>query len=489
MSVEVRTYNICTYISKIGVKNINLFERNYWSLYFDFIEGFQLLNLDGYSLPLLCNFYGLIKDNQYIKTKLRQESFSEFLINKGVHESDIQKKFDCYLNLGKKDYRDRKSKGHIVLHDKLLRFPNRILNDNFSPSETILLSRNSIARRNNHCLPIDNLLDYVTDTTTLTKFYLEKATNLFTSYCNHIIFSNSEFQNQFCKEIPIQINNIVAARNFLNKVPVSCLVLGGTNNPESRVLALAARKQGIPSICMQHGIIALEFGYLPRVATIQAVYGNYEVDWYLRKGVSTSSLKIIGHPRFDEIFSRTPLPKNLFEQKLGLDSKKKLVLLILHHQEIEISSAIIKILLETQQVNIIIKPRENSGKGQLLKRKFPAVYLSKNIHLYDLMQNVDAVISYPSTVALEAILANKPVFIWKMKMDSSSDYFDSIGEFIQSDPVKLVEILLDYLNNGDLDNCMEQTRNRFIASSYPNPQELSIDRLKKIIIELINVPF
>ncbi|MCM3654521.1 hypothetical protein [Metabacillus litoralis] len=465
---------------------INTYERNYWSLYFDFIDGFRILDYEGFSLPLLSHFYGLIKDNKIIISILKLETFSDFVINKVVIESDIQKKFDSYLTTKKKVFNENKGKGKVVLHDKLLRFPYQTLKIHFKPSKTLILKKRSTMKINTLGIPIYNLDNYLEDIKELTKFYLQKAIKTFHSYNNHPIFSNNEFQNRFLQELPTIINNVVAARNFLNNVPVSCLVLGSTNNSESRALALAALEKAIPSICMQHGIIALEFGYLPKVSTIQAVYGQYEVDWYKQKGVTETSIKIIGHPRFDEIFTRKSLTRNQFEKQLGLNPKWKSILFINHHEEIDIPRIIIKELLEKHhKVNIIIKPRGKSKDTKLLKQEFPAIYLPENLHLYDLLNNVDAVVSYQSTVALEAMLAKKPVFIWKKNVLSSTNYFASMDVFIETDPKILVSTILNYFNNEKMYDNAEQKRKEFISFCYPNSKEFSGERLMKLINSFI----
>lgn len=463
---------------------INTYEVNYWSSYFDFIDGFKALNYDGYSFPLLSHYYGLINDNKEIISKLKDESLSRLLINRIRNKKEIQIKFDTYLNSIKYERKNREEEGLVVLHDKLLRFSNDILKA-FETSETILLKRGSIHNNANKGISIHTLLNYSGDTNTQSRYFLEQAAQTFLAYEEHPIFNNRKFQKRFLQELPLIVNNIIAARKFMEKIPVSCIVLGGTNNPESRSLAFAAREKGIPSVCLQHGIIGLEFGYLPKVSTVQAVYGQYEFDWYKQRGIPESSIKIIGHPRFDEINTRKQMSRYGFEKLAGLDPDKISILLVLHHQETEITSFIIKELLKNHQVNIIVRSRHNARNIHRLKKNFPTIRHSNNVHLYDLIHNVDAVVSYPSTVALEAMLAGKPVFIWKINADSSTGYFNNMDDFIQSDPAKLVDIIGKFLNRAEIHPSIEQKRKEFISYCYPNTNELSVNRLKKLIASLL----
>ncbi|WP_209124811.1 hypothetical protein [Alkalihalobacillus sp. BA299] len=129
-----------------------------------------------------------------------------------------------------------------------------------------------------------------------------KAIDLFHSYKNHHFYKNETFQRLFLDTIFEIVMCIEHAIKFLNHVSASCIVVPSTAYSFSRILVLAAAEKGIPSICMQHGIIANEFGHLPKMATINAVYGEFEVDWYQQCGVQKEFLEIIGHPRFDQAF-------------------------------------------------------------------------------------------------------------------------------------------------------------------------------------------
>ncbi|WP_411953831.1 hypothetical protein ACKXGF_11360 [Alkalibacillus sp. S2W] len=79
------------------------------------------------------------------------------------------------------------------------------------------------------------------------------------------------------------INQIEISNNMLKDIPTSCIVISSPNH-FSRVLTFVATKRGIPTICTQHGIIGNEFGYIPKIADVDAVYGQYEMDWYKSLG-------------------------------------------------------------------------------------------------------------------------------------------------------------------------------------------------------------
>src|SRR5690606_38553025 len=131
------------------------------------------------------------------------------------------------------------------------------------------------------------------------------------------------FQRTLLKQIADIINRIEEVYNFLKKVSISCIVI---SNPHyiNRILAFAAAENGIPTICMQHGIVGKS--YTPKIATIDAVYGEFERRWYMNLGIPKNALEMIAHPKFDQLLTRKKLSKSEFYKRFGLDTRKNTLL-------------------------------------------------------------------------------------------------------------------------------------------------------------------
>lgn len=363
------------------------------------------------------------------------------------------------------------------MYEELLRFPNRFLKNYFQPEKSLMLNKSDLNR-------------YIGNRNRLYKEYKRRAIFIFRSFRKHPIFSNKQFQKKFILRIPYILGSIIAANKLLKKLPISCIILGTTNCIQGRALALAALNKGIPSICMQHGIIAAEHGYLPKISPVMAVYGKYEADWYKNKGVAESNIETIGHPRFDDILIRKPITRTKFQKKLRLNPKLKSVLFIIRSNQIAIPGIIIKHLLKKQKVNVILKIKKGDRFVVPLKKKFPSIRIvDQELHLYDLLHHSDVIVSYPSTVALEAMLAGKPVFIWKSKVLCTTDCYDDMGKFLLGNPLELVEMLVNYLKNEkNIKSQVERARKRFISNHYPDSSLSSGARLKKLVFSLIPKP-
>lgn len=105
------------------------------------------------------------------------------------------------------------------------------------------------------------------------------------------------------------IEKLNMAHFIFKEQDISGVIVGTTEDITSRALTFLSSSEGIPSYCLQHGAVMGEEAYFPVFATKQVVYGKYEEDWYLQKGVSESQIEILGHPRYDEIFDRVYMDK------------------------------------------------------------------------------------------------------------------------------------------------------------------------------------
>ncbi|WP_078430390.1 CDP-glycerol glycerophosphotransferase family protein [Alkalihalobacterium alkalinitrilicum] len=460
--------------------------KNYWSLYLEFIEEFKKLKYKGIPIPIICNFSELIKDNAILKGEMKKPYFINNLKYKISSENDIQPSFDRFNPFKNSITKTIQTNGKVLLYEYVLRFPPQVLKKNFNQVKTFILRKRRKEGYNN-ILPTYFLDQYQCEISSMVKKIQIQSMDIFSCPTCHPVFKNCEFQEKFIQTIPQLLMNLESIINCFKDVRISCVIVGTTEDSLSRSIVAVASLNGVPSICMQHGLIVREEGYFPVLTTKQAVYGEFEKKWYLSKGVLEQQIEIIGHPRFDEIFTKQY--NNTLDRKLRLNTRKKWVLLATQPSDRSKWLKLISCLMKDHSIEIIIKPHPleiNNGDYldyKILGSKYTRIKLiSKNrIHLYEILSNVDIVVVNASTVGLEAILMGKPVAILK---NDTTDYYDKLGEFVQSNPNLLAENIKRVLHDDFYKKHYEQRRKKFIAFSYP--QQLSINRLIKVINELIN---
>ncbi|SFM06701.1 hypothetical protein SAMN04487943_10791 [Gracilibacillus orientalis] len=490
---------------------MDTFLKNYWSIYRDFLHDFESLIYKKYEIVYFCHLPAYILPNLDLMKALQKGFYTQYAKREVSSSKDIQDKFSMFTTKHKTNA--AKSEGKVAIHvDKLLRFPKLSINQQFSPSETILLTNGSnrtISRRpikkKKRARPLDQMVlntkpknkltkinqiplyyfgDIKVDVETQVKQVQQQARELLANYKDHPLYSRTTFQKWLLQNIRSVIIYMEMTEQLLKKVNISCFVVSTTHSFISRILSVIGLSKGIPSICMQHGIISSELGYIPKIATVDALYGQFEKDWYQKLGIKKDSLEIIGHPRFDQVYSQPILNRLSFYQSLGLNKNQKTIMIVVRgNEDIEQWRKLIQTLNNKQKLNILIK-NYPSKQPHMLTKEFTNVFSTQNYGIYDMFPYVDAVIAYSSTVGLEAMLSNKTAFILNKDFPGSTGYYQMLGELMQYDPCQLAEKVIEYFSQPHFKQYADKKRNQFLRYTYPSTQK-SIDRLNKLIHQLI----
>ncbi|MDR7246587.1 capsular polysaccharide export protein, LipB/KpsS family [Priestia megaterium] len=468
----------------------NIYLRNYWLLYFEFVRAFENVKYNNISLALLPNFYQYLDDN--LKLEMKKSTFINKLKidDEHVDEGQIQPYFEKRLNTITVPLTPPPINGKVLFNINYLRFPKEIFTKYVNPKNSVVLAKSHEYKG----IPGHSIDNYKRDVQDEIKNAILEVKQVFESYTNHPLFNNDSFQLKFISNIPLMIESLAATHRYFNLVSISCVIVGTTEDLISRILTIVAATKGIPSICLQHGLIMGEEAYLPVFSSKQAVYGEYEKQWYIKKGVNKNRIEIVGHPRFDRIFFEKKPSINLIQNiiKNNSNQKKKNILIITQPHCGSIWEELVDVLAQNESLNIIIKPhpwelREKSGLltfYQNLESKYRSVnvVLSKGVDLYDIIQNVDMVVVKSSTVGLESLLIGKPVVTLN---DDFIDYYEELGVFTKKNAKDLASLIIMYFQSKELQHEFEEKRKTFLLNNYP--QKLAGEKLVDLIYKLTNV--
>ncbi|MBT2658750.1 CDP-glycerol glycerophosphotransferase family protein [Bacillus sp. ISL-18] len=445
---------------------------NYWSLYREFLEVFKNFKYRDIPIALLTNFYQHIDSN--LKQKMENENFHTSLLNPEIEQAMIQPYFEGVLEKIRVPFMKESIDGKTLINMDYTRLPEITFRTWFDPSQTIILSRSKTAHL--HGIPNESILKYEVINNKVSETLIKSAKYVFNKHQNHPAFGNEFFQNTFLTRIPLMVKTINAVYNLLDHLPISTIVVGTTEDMLSRTLAIVGSMRGIKSICLQHGILMGEEAFMPVFTTLIGAYGEYEKRWYVQRGLEMDRIAEIGHPKYDQIFTSSRTDSKEVITKLGLSSDKETLLIITGPQIDFIKfEKLMKNLSDNPRFQIIIKPHPwEIGKGRFkiytgLEKKYPSikVYTSRENILYELIPAVDGVVSTLSTVVLESILFNKPVFIYNfMNSNRAYDYFDSLGEYIQTDPNRLTEVISAYFSSDEHQKLYAHIRREYLSKSY-----------------------
>lgn len=453
---------------------MNDIQLNFYSFYLDFIQEFKSIHCNGIPLTVLMEMRKITKklnlDSEFEKKNCKDH----FKIQVNQLQ-EIHKHFDAVtgplLDVKKKN---PGTDGKLLIGDFVLYADSFI--QYLDASRTLVLNN-----ANSNQL----IGKFTVDNRKLKSELVQNAKKIFEKFKSHPFYSNPGFQHTVLSAIPVLVDQVTKVDLFFNEVPVSCVIVGTTERAFTRILTLVAGKNGIPSICFQHALTALE---IPVLATRNAVFGNYEKEWYLSYGVAEHRINITGHPRHDRIFLGPQLPKSAFQQNLGLNSQKKYMVVATHpDSDISLVTSLIQNLLKDPSIEIIIKPHPHEfafnrqQRYEQLLNSYPKVKLT-NMDVYFLIHNADAVIvAGNSTFGLEAMLFQKPVLFLKTKHGGMFDIYDDMGRYVNTDVNTIAELAIQLLQgHSEIRKDYENRRQEFVLRRYPK---------KCAVLEILHVVY
>jgi hypothetical protein len=269
------------------------------------------------------------------------------------------------------------------------------------------------------------------------------------------------------------------------------IVLNSDILTHGRAICFVARQLGIPTLLIQHGVYEGYRGGLDIIsADMVAAWGKSQVNSYIALGNDGSKVEVVGGYLFDKLHYRSQQEGRESESRericrqLGLDSQKDIFtfttldtpprekFLSAHNTE-DVSEEIFRPVVEAirafpeKQLVVKLHPSESAEVyHRVLTELSPAekqVTMVKNIDLYDLIDASEMIISVPSTVALEAIILDKPVIIIRLRKcehDTVYKRYPAPNVWRKEDIVPTIKSVLE---DTELQKRLAEQRARFLS--------------------------
>lgn len=220
-------------------------------------------------------------------------------------------------------------------------------------------------------------------------------------------------------------------KKFFLKTKVLKIVLMSDVHKLSRIFVMQAKELNIPTFIIQHGATIGEAGYLPIIANKMLVWGESSKKWFVEREQLSEKIEIVGSTRMDSV-------KYNIEETIDFKPKKWNKVLIAV-SEITIEEQFLKMIRDAfvkkgdKDVEIIIKlhPGGSVDYSFIPEKVFKQSGLSYKILRFEdtkiLLNDTDIVFVTTSTVGMESIIHNKPIF--QYKSDTLSNYRMSYEDF------------------------------------------------------------
>jgi hypothetical protein len=209
-----------------------------------------------------------------------------------------------------------------------------------------------------------------------------------------------------------------AFRRLYEAFPTTVLVTASDGAFWSRCATLEAIRRGIPSLTLQHGMMVGEAGYVPVISTRFAAWGEGSARWLRARGVPAEKIVVTGPPRLDIIVNGARASRKQVARAAGADPARRWVTLATNPILFARNAALLATAKEgvrawDKSALLLVKPHpsEDPALYRSVIGDDPNVMLVPHgsVDLYDLLAQSDAVLTFHSSVGLEAMLLDRAV--------------------------------------------------------------------------------
>ena len=458
--------------SRISNKSLSEFLTvegiDYWELYSAELSHRHINNILGsnkiYSQPLM---QFLFRKLNIIRLYLSQwKNYINFKINKNEGIDDHKKlkyKPILFLAFSKHLYRD------VLLpigKDQLLQKKDKIIigHDNFNSFD---LDQSSSFINPWAVWDKETKINYIR----LKKIFLKLKEQFDKSnfinrsipfeYNNKKKYFNFMFDDLFDLYIPNILFHVVTAKKILKTFPPSILLSPDVSDPRSRVYSMLCRTANIPSFDVQFGLLgneSVEWQYL--ISDYVLVWGEKAKNYMLNHGVPIDKIIITGSPRHDFKYSQSKISADRKKKELKISSNKSIFVLAStfndkHHSRYvnpdilnSMKEAIFNSVLRCPNIVLIVKPHpfENINETKKYIKELPnkIIYADSKSDIRELIHLSDAFLSFGSTTAIDALIADKVVISPIFPGWVFSEYINEISHFQPKSESEIYKIFMSF---------------------------------------------
>ena len=288
----------------------------------------------------------------------------------------------------------------------------------------------------------------------------------------------------FDKQFPDLISSILYFDKVIDIIQPDILVVGDDRAATVKGHVLLAKKKGVPTLEVQHGLCADTGPFDTPVSDRIAAGGDYSKKVFMKFGAKKEQLVVTGWPKYDtHVKSKESLTE---KHKDGTD-----ILFATGSGDIKITldtiEAIGSFIEDSTHFRLIIKPHptENHKIYNRIAKKYKNVVLHKsNEDISSLIASTDILVSFFSTVAIEAALLDKPIIC--INTTNVESMYVSSGIAIEVRKLdELIPAIKDALYNEEVSKRLAEARKNFIYEHAYIQDGKASKRVVDLIIQMI----
>ena len=257
---------------------------------------------------------------------------------------------------------------------------------------------------------------------------------------------------------------------------------------------LLARRDGIPTLALESHDIVYDSPIFSRLDADRLAVGSaYTGDVYHRRGIAISRLVVTGEPIYDHLAKQrlNAVPKAPGEERTLAVFTQPLDLAINATMRRELLTGAAQALREIPNLRLAIKPHPRDDRAALLQELErlslpPETLLPKYHDLYALLAEADVVLTFFSTVGVEALLMGKPVVLYKPDSQPSVvPYVNSEAVLRVSDYRDLARTVGSILSDENLRQKLAREREKYLRYHEAAHDANAANRVAELIEKML----
>ena len=263
-------------------------------------------------------------------------------------------------------------------------------------------------------------------------------------------------------------------------------------SPFGKTVNVVSKSLGVPTLIVQHGIVADHPIYGPICSDKYAVFGHAFKDALVKRGVNPDDIVVTGQPRFD-VLVNTKYDKNWIYEKLGINKENGLIVFAstdLSDYERELTvHELCTAMQQFPDKQLVIKPHPSDDGAMFVEllRKFNSDAIVVHEHLYELLSACDLLITTWSTVGLEAMILDKPIIVINLMNRPDMTSYVEKGAAIEVNISNTLSGFIKQMLHDDYTiQKIKEGSNKYVSDYTGRSDGKASERVGKLIMEIIN---
>jgi CDP-glycerol glycerophosphotransferase (TagB/SpsB family) len=248
--------------------------------------------------------------------------------------------------------------------------------------------------------------------------------------------------------------------------------------PAMKTAVAVANRLDVPSLTIQHGVVDFQqglsyLGNLPVAASKIAVFGEASQAEFIRAGTPAEKVVVTGRPTLDMLYEeQEAFDPDELRRRLGLKDGQRLIVLATQDDCPEVNEPLLRSVygatknLPDTRLVVKVHPRESPRLAERIavELKMQEVIIIKDIDPYQLLLVCEVLITRESTIALEAMMLDKPVITINLTGKPDLRPYAKSGAAVGVYDSKDVAIaILDVLQNSEIREKLRRKSREFVA--------------------------